>query len=176
MRIRRSLASLVFVMAACGTAAAQESGQVGITMGFPASIGVIFHVSDAVAVRPEFAFNHTTTESTFFTSTSWTFGTGVSALFYLHAFDRVRPYVSPRFTYTRGDASSDAIGASGATSTGTAFSGSFGAQYSPSSKFSVFGETGFGYTHASSKSDASSTEIKSNGWGTRAGVGIIFYF
>src|SRR3954463_7334541 len=123
MRIRRSLATLVFVTAACGTAAAQESGRVGITMGFPASIGVIFHVTDSIAVRPEFAFNHTSTESTSFTSTSWTYGTGVSALFYLHAFDRVRPYVSPRFAYTRGDASSDVIGVSGSTSTGTGFSG-----------------------------------------------------
>ena len=29
----------------------QEERQVGITMGFPASIGVIFHATDKVAVR-----------------------------------------------------------------------------------------------------------------------------
>jgi hypothetical protein len=175
MRMWRSSMCLVFVLAACGTAKAQEAGQVGITMGFPASVGVIFHATDKVAVRPEFTFTRSSTDSGPIHASAWSIGTGVSALFYLGSFDRVHPYVSPRFSYTRSSSSAEGSAISSTTSNGTGVFGSFGAQYSPSAKFSVFGETGFGYTSNSSKSDASGIELKNHTWGTRAGVGVIFY-
>ena len=54
MRLCRSTACLALVLAACGTASAQDHGPVGITMAFPTSIGAIFHATDKVAIRPEF--------------------------------------------------------------------------------------------------------------------------
>jgi len=39
-------------------------------MAFPAAIGVIFHATDKVAVRPEFTFNHNSTELTTLDATS----------------------------------------------------------------------------------------------------------
>ena len=58
--MRRSLP--VFVLIVCsllcvGTASAQDTRSFGVTMGYPASIGVLWHVNDRVAVRPEFAFD-----------------------------------------------------------------------------------------------------------------------
>ena len=175
MRVWRSTACLAFVLAACGTASAQDHGAVGITMAFPTSIGVIFHATDKVAVRPEFTFTRNSTETNTVDSTSWTVGTGVSALFYLSSHDRVQTYVTPRFSYSHSDSSVAGGAISGATAESTGFAGSFGAEYSPSARFSVFGEVGIGYTHSTSKSDVSGTELKANSWGTRGGVGIIFY-
>jgi len=176
MRKWRSATCLLFVLTASGTAAAQDHGQVGITMAFPAAVGVIFHATDKVAVRPEFTFQHNSTESGAIDSTSSTIGTGISALFYMSSADRVQTYISPRFSYSHSDSSLEGNAISNSSSSnGTGFSGSFGAQYAPSPKFSVFGEVGIGYTHTTTKSDTTITELKSNSWGTRAGVGIIFY-
>ena len=175
MRKWRSAACLLFVLTASGTASAQEHGAVGVTMAFPAAVGVIFHVTDKVAVRPEFTFTHNSTETGSVDATTWSVGTGVSALFYLTSVDRVQTYISPRLSYTHGDSNVEGLSISDTSSNGTGFSGSFGAEYSPSAKFSVFGELGIGYTHATSKSATATVELKSNTWGTRAGVGIIFY-
>src|SRR5262245_13190537 len=45
-------------------AAAQEKGQVGLTMGAPAAVGIVWHVTDRVAVRPELVFSRVTNEVT----------------------------------------------------------------------------------------------------------------
>jgi Outer membrane protein beta-barrel domain len=156
----------------CAAAGAQEHGKVGVTMGYPASIGVIFHATDKVAIRPELSFAKNTTDSTTLNSDNWIIGTGVSALFYLASHEHVHTYVSPRFTYTR---SSTSIQSSDTTSTSWGAIGSFGAQYSPTPKFSVFGEVGIGYTRQTTKSGVSGLELKGNSVGTRTGVGIIFY-
>jgi hypothetical protein len=72
-------------------------------MGFPASFGALWHVSDKVALRPELSFggssNDSTGSSIAISGSGWSVGTGVSALFYLRAPDRLRTYVTPRFTY-----------------------------------------------------------------------------
>ena len=38
---------------AAAPAAAQEKGNVGITMGFPASVGLLWHATEKIAVRPD---------------------------------------------------------------------------------------------------------------------------
>src|SRR4051812_22975571 len=159
-------AGLVLGLSVCGTAAAQEAGKVGVTMGFPGSVGIIWHATGRIAVRPEFSFTRTTTDVPI-TTKAWTVGTGVSGLFYVSSHDNVHTYVSPRFTYTksRGSAQSTAISDTSAKATG--FAGSFGAQYSPSQRFSVFGEAGLGYTHSSNTSGIAGIDLKANAWGTR---------
>ena len=176
MRKWRSAACLLFVLTASGTASAQDHGPVGVTMAFPAAIGVIFPATDQVAVRPEFTFNRNSTELATLDATSWSVGTGVSALFYLRTQDRVQTYISPRFSYTHSESNSTGTTAvAGSSANGTGFSGSFGAEYSPSAKFSVFGEVGVGYTSSKTKSELTGSDLTSKSWGTRAGVGIIFY-
>jgi hypothetical protein len=165
-------------------ASAQDAGQAGITMGYPASIGLLYHVTDRVAVRPEFSVSRNTgsSSSPIITtiSSGWSLGVGASALFYLSERDRVRPYVSPRFTYTRSSSTVDSSGSlpppSGATTHGDAYSaaGSFGAQYTPNRRFAVFGDVGFGYTHTTLKTGGGA--LDSNSWGTRTGAGVVFYF
>lgn len=145
-------------------------------MAFPGAIGVIFHATDKVAVRPEFTFTRSTSETPAINASSWSIGTGVSALFYLSSNDRVQTYISPRFSYEHGSANAQGVTAiSDTSSNATGFAGSFGAQYSPTSRFGVFGEIGIAYNHSKSTSSLSSVDVTSNSWGTRAGVGIIFY-
>jgi len=126
--MRRLAAVMAIVFGAAGSARAQESGHVGITMGYPASIGVIWHVSDRIALRPEVSLQQisgtstsvitittgfgpggqtiTTSTTTQATSDQWAVGVGASALFYVKQWDALRTYVSPRFQYSRGSSSS----------------------------------------------------------------------
>jgi outer membrane protein W len=170
---------LVFALFACGTARAQDHGDVGIAMAYPAAIGVIWHASPAVAVRPDFTFSTSHSEGSSVETDSWSIGAGVSALFYVGSSDRVRPYVSPRVSYTRGSSEANA-GTFESSNRGWGFSGSFGAEYTPASKFGVFGEVGVGFTRSTAESNVSfggtENETKSRGAGMRAGVGVIFYF
>ena len=104
-------------------------------------------------------------------------------MFYLKKYDNVRTYVSPRVSYTR---SSSTVSVSSptqgtlpdfkSTSTTTGGAGVFGAQYSPSSRFSVFGELGLAFSHRRSGSSlVTQTVSKGNAFGTTAGVGVVFY-
>lgn len=185
MRSVRILWSAALVTGmAVSPAGAQDQGKVGITMGFPASVGVLFRVSENVAIRPELSFTGATTETssaTFETeSDSWTINTGVSALFYLKKYDALRTYLTPRFTYAHGSTTSEAEGfvtnpSSTTTLKAIGFSGAFGAEYALGNKFAAFGEVGFGYSHSTTKSSLLPTTVSGNSWGTRAGVGVIFY-
>ena len=188
MRIGRLLACSLALFAAGATgAAAQDRGKVGITMGYPASVGIIWHVSDTVAIRPELSFSSSSSEAsgagsvTTVESDGWTLGTGISALFYVHDYDRLRTYFSPRFTYNKiKTTNSSTNGIFDSSSTGRAstygIAGNFGAEGKIADKFSAFGEVGFGYSHTTTTTTSSSTRNKSDTWGTRAGVGAIFYF
>ncbi len=167
-------------------ATAQEAGQAGIAMGYPGAIGVVYHVSDSVAVRPEFSVSRTTTGSSsslFPTeSTGWATGLGASALFYFAKRDDVRTYVSPRFGYSRTSSTLVSTGSGTVVDTvishtdGYSGSGSFGAQYTPSRRFGIFGEIGVSYTHSKAKTGTSGIRLTSNSVGTRTAVGAIFYF
>lgn len=209
--MRRLAATMGAVMIAFGgaaSAAAQDAGKVGITMGYPASIGVIWHISDRIALRPEISLQQisntitstitvttgitqsggviTTSTTTTATSDQWTAGYGVSALFYVRQWDALRAYVTPRFQYTHGSSSSTSNVSSVSSIPGSAtefsqnaytVTGSFGAQYGLGSRFGLYGEVGFGYTHQTSEN---SFAVAGNSTGhtvaTRSGAGVIFYF
>lgn len=188
MRIGRllSLTTGLFLFA-CGTAGAQEPGKAGAVLGIPGSFGIIWHATEKVAVRPDFSFTRTTLDTPV-SSSAWSFGTNVSVLLYLRKYDNVRTYVSPRFSYAR---TSSTVSVSSATqavlteqTTTTSTSGGaglFGAQYSPSARFSVFGEAGLSFSHRSTEplvnnATTSTGKLTGNGWGTTGNVGVIFYF
>ena len=155
-------------------ASAQDDPRVGITMGYPASVGIIWQVNDRVALRPEVSAQKasgefttttsisfggpTTTTTTTTTSTSssdnWQVGVGLSALFYLTTHDALRTYVSPRWSYIRTSSSNSSSSlpppsqTTGSVGNGQFVSGSFGAQYALGKRFGLFGEVGVGYQHS----------------------------
>jgi hypothetical protein len=185
----RGLITAAMLLLAGGTAAAQDHGRVGVTAGYPSTIGIIWHASDKIAIRPEISVSGGSSGSTagsFDTDANrWSLGTGASVLFYLHTYERLRTYISPSLSYAHVSSTSTSSGLSAAlgittasvTTTGRSIegAGSFGAQYSLSDKFSVFGELGFGVSHAWSTSTLTSTRVTGNTWGTRTAVAMIFY-
>lgn len=190
--MKPACAFVVFLVLAM-PAFAQESGQVGLTVGAPGSIGIIWHVSDAVAIRPDFSFSHTHSESSssVVSANAWGFGFGTSALFYTGKIrDNVRTYVTPRFSYLRTNSSSHLDADAGFVvpdakqhQDSYQYSGAFGVQYTPTRRFSVYGEAGVVYQTANSVFTSSvvsgiTTEGKTtnSNWSTRGSVGVVWYF
>lgn len=186
-------------LALCSTSAyaqQQQEPRVGIVMGYPAAVGVLWNMTDRIAVRPELSVTRNTADSTtlsgvvsapqFATTEGWSVGFGLSALFYITHTDAFRMYVSPRFAYTRSTSNNSATGAGGtqvvtsnqsvtATYSG---SGSLGAQYSLHRRFAVFGELGFAYNdnESATSSDVFRVDTSGKTVGFRSGAGVIVFF
>ena len=186
-----------------GAAGAQERGRVGIAMGYPSLVGVVWHVADRLAIRPEISIARTTGDSSVslsfpgseLSSESTQVGVGMSALVFVGRWDALRTYVSPRFVYSRATttSSSSSLSATEGTSAAYLTTGSFGAQYSLGSRFGVFGELGLTYTAAKTASRTTDSGISPitglagssttgrveshrRSLSTASGVGVIFYF
>jgi len=203
----RSVVIGCFLVLTATAASAQDVGQVGVTMGFPASIGVIWHATDQIALRPEIGVSHTSSDGGLTASSGHAVSVGASALYYLRKWDAVRTYASPRYSYSN-TGSSGTVGSTTQTLTGPStttifttesssgthtITASYGAQYMPTPHFAVYGEAGFGYSHASTTSQNSlsgtvtnvsglvtnlspPTVNTQNVWATRGGVGVVLYF
>jgi hypothetical protein len=194
----------LLMLAVAGTARAQDKGQAGLVIGYPASIGIVWHVSENIAIRPDVSFSRSSNDSTNFNSftvltttttvtsassgTAWSTTVGLSALFYVHRWDSLRVYVSPRFAYgratstTRNEPTSPLAGTVSvtdnlsATYTGV---GSLGAQYLLGKKFSVFGEVGVAYADAETSTRFNTGghfEATTKSVSSRSGVGVVIYF
>lgn len=173
--------TLIVILAMCllpSQVAAQEAGKIGVTMGFPESVGLIWHATEKMAVRPEFSFTTNSTDADFAESSNTTFSTGLSALFYLDRQDRFATYVSPRYAFRR--SASEVEGRRGeeqeSSSRTHLVSGSFGAQYWLGERFSLFGELGLAYLWGSAGDDDEDDEPTARSFDTRSAVGIVFYF
>jgi hypothetical protein len=185
IRVARLSSLVTIAVMACGTAQAQEPGKIGITMAYPASVGVIWDASKAIAIRPMITFGGTSSNGSGLTSQSsnWNVGVNLSALVYVKKYDNVRTYVSPGYRYSHSSASlTPSTTIQGSVSNidtsvnGNGASGTFGAEYAPGSRVRIYGEVGFAFTHmTSSSSSTAALKISGNSWGTIAGVGFVFY-
>jgi len=194
---RTAIVCVLIIIAASAAAHAQDHGTFGIVIAFPQAVGAQWHVSERVALRPDFAFsfngNESTSRSPFggsstSSSDGKSIGIGASALFYVKQWDALRAYVSPRFGYVRATATTDAItlfpagaapGKLRNLNSTYVTSGSIGAQYALGRRFSIFSEVGLSYSDLeSSLSTDTTTQVESSGWsvGSRAGVGVVVYF
>ncbi len=162
------------------TAYAQEKPPSGFAMGYPAAAGVLWNVSDTVALWPELIeVRHTSTTTSGSQRDTNAVGAGIRALLYLRPVDAFRTYIAGQFDYTRQHVTTETAVGSGTTAglgtTTSTYSGaaSFGAQYALSARFGVFGEVGIEYDH-----EMGTGVIRSGGntTGTRNAVGVIVYF
>lgn len=158
-------------------AEAQEKGQTGLTMGYPASVGLVWQPSDSVAVRPEFSFATSSNDSaTTISRVATSLGVGLSGLFYVRRWDSLSAYVSPRFVYnhlTNGPSSLAPV------INTYSMTGSFGTQYAMNRRFGVFGEVGLGYSHAEQELQLAGSPgptTTTDSWSTRTGIGVLVYF
>ena len=175
---------------------AQERGQVGLVIGYPTAIGVAWHPADRFGIKGEanFAISSTEVETGPFSSdresSTHSFGFGIAGLFYVGRTDNVSTYFSPRFAYTTTTSEVEGpeviIFPEGIPRQSAdlrselsiySFAGSFGAQYSPTRRFSIFGELGLNYTSHNTKSSAFlSLETEGSVFGVRSAAGVILYF
>jgi hypothetical protein len=200
---------LVSVVTVCTLTAhaahAQDPPRIGLTMGYPAAIGVLWQVAERVAVRPEVTAAKSSSETLSGSigattpraspSNNWQIGAGVSALFYVSRADALRMYVAPRFAYLKTSTSTDLASASVLSAFDSAAyttGGSFGGQYALGRRFALFGEVGVRYTSTTSKATTSESvtiafdagpsvftagsETHTHVFGTFSGAGVILFF
>lgn len=196
-----SLAGLTAVLPA--TAVAQPTKPVAITLGYPAAVGILWHVNDRLAVRPDITLNRSETKTTFTstvpalfggstttsttsTQTDTTWSTGVSLLVTLADLDDLRLYLVPRVSYLRSETSSEAatvglsdLGGFTATNDGVTVLGGFGAHYMLGTRAALFAESGVQYLRQSFSSGVggtSGTKSTVTSVGLRTAVGVAVYF
>jgi len=201
LRFRIIASTVIVLLVGGGAASAQESGHVGLSMGYPEKIGVLWHVTERVAIRPGISLSNTSSDPEFSfglsggpTSTRTTssndassIGVQVDALFSVGVWDNVHAYIAPGYEYGRSTfrsvmttVSTGPLGSSTTSETQKTHGhdhevrGIFGARYVPHRRFGVFGEMGLHY----SKSESAFFEsiLRQRSWGTTTGVGVIFYF
>lgn len=166
MRYALIVASLLVLQVTFPSAArAQDEPKVGLTMGYPSAIGVLWHATERLAIRPEVTATRGSSESSSSDpiigaagvstpSDNWQVGVGLSGVFYLTRDGGLRTYLTPRFAHSRTSASNAVAGSVvSSTSEGWIYttSGAFGAQYSFARHFGVFGEVGAAYTSSTSR-------------------------
>ena len=186
----RSLVLAVAACAACPCQAAAQSGQFGLSIGYPTSLGVLWQPSARIGIRPEFTFDLFDAESTSvsrlgtsrFSTDTRLLGVGLSALLRVYREENLSLYVSPRYVHRRGKtsvvqdvpANVFVAGNDDREITGHSISGSLGARYDLGARFGVFGE--LGVDHSREDTTDPSTESRITRTGIRSGVGVVVVF
>jgi hypothetical protein len=154
-------------------------------MGYPASIGVLWHVNERMAIRPELSFDFFSSETENETTLpidpdtsqdGHSVSVGLSALFYVSRWDMTRAYVVPRYAYLHTSSSIEGPFDIIRDSSGRAHdvSVSFGAQHTLGERFAIYGELGLAFERVTT--EVSTSELRRTGFGTRSGVGVVVYF
>lgn len=161
-------------------ASAQEPGDVGLTVSAPSAIGVIWHVTPRVAVRPDLSFSFSESDAEIGSDlSSHSFSLGGSVLFYTGRWDNLQTYVSPRLSYSWASSSFEGGGTTfDSTTDGWSLAGTFGAQYLLGTRFAVFGEAGLAYSSQTAEVPSTISDNERTTWsfGTRTVVGATLYF
>jgi hypothetical protein len=185
------------ILASAASAQAQQDRKVGLVFGYPTAVGVLWHVSDGIALRPDLAVNRqssetTSTVSTGFTppqtststTTGWNTSVGLSALFYLGSPADLQFYLTPRVAYqfsrteTENSPPLPQLSSYESESDGFVVAGSFGAQYRVHERFRLFGELGLSYAEQEGETGftLARQSLSTTSFGVRSGVGIVVYF
>lgn len=161
-------------------AQAQEPGDVGVTISAPSAIGLIWHATPRIAVRPDLSFSFSESDAEVGGDLdSHSFSLGGSALFYTGRWDNLQTYVSPRLSYSWASSSFEGGGNTfDSTTDGWSLSGMFGAQYLLGTRFAVFGEAGLAYSSQTAEAPSTISDNERTTWsfGTRTVIGATLYF
>jgi hypothetical protein len=176
---------LICLVPGAGSASAQDKGRVGVAASVPGySIAAIWHVTEAIAIRPEVGLSrsyqeypyHTTLDSPPITATttSLTTSVGVSGILFVATHESLRTYVSPQVAYTRSSRTQAGSPLPDTTSSGYSAGGAVGAQYAIGHRFAAYGELGIEYEHTPNSGGI--PNHNENSISTRSAVGVIMYF
>ena len=115
-KVRAVLLACVWWIVAAGTAAAQDDRSVGLVMGAPLHVGVLWQPADRIAVRPVLSWQWSSSEIgsaslggvSLESSTSiGRINAGVGLLFFLSDDEGLRTYLAPTYLFGRSEATSD---------------------------------------------------------------------
>jgi hypothetical protein len=165
-------------------AAAQDAGQVGLTVGSDGSVGVIWHATTGIAVQPAIQFRSTSIDI----DAGGVLPDGddsahallleVTAPLYVARWDSLRGFVAPRIAHTfeSGDES-------GRDRSNMQVAGLFGLQYALSDRFHIVGTTGVSWARTSTEQSVINTlgpirlfETTTTTVGSTSRLGLIVYF
>ena len=194
---------LFLAIAPAVPASAQEAGSIGLSIGHPTAVGVVWQVTDRIAIRPEVDLAFGGTEYTLSlgfvgpggmqsvssttTADVRTVGLGISALFTVYQQDSLSVYVSPRYQHlsatTRRTETGSILGTPITTTeelTNGSYevSGALGVRYRFGNRFGVFGEAGLAHERDGDDSSAFGDITGANYANTRlrSGVGVVLWF
>jgi hypothetical protein len=170
---RKYFAAFCFVVGAASTMDAQARGQVGLSLAYPGSFGLLWHPADRFALRSDLLLAKSKNESINGVQRPWAISVGLSGLVYLFRVDSLHGYVVPRFSYSKSG------GENSQGSHGYTVSGALGLQGQLSRRVSVFGETGIRYFTNRQRIQFAGEPAQRNRtdtWSTTAGVGLLLYF
>ncbi len=189
--------SCFLVVVGAVPALAQGNRTVGLVMGTPVQVGLLWHATDRVAIRPDISFSWSSSDldassvgdlEYSSSTTSSSLSLGLTLLYYLGDDEGVRTYVAPRYRARRASTSTEtelvipsipnsvvpdfdrrdsSVNHSGGVS--------FGASYAPGARLAIFGEVGLDLM-VSSGPQVGDIESTSRTVGTTAGVGVVLYF
>jgi hypothetical protein len=162
-----------------------------MTMGYPASVGLLWQVSDRFAIRPDIAFSWSSYESTFddgfpteFEGDSTRWQVGMSVLVSVARWENLHAYVAPRVAYSRATGRSRSVYFGlppdpndlerESKTTGYETGVSFGARYRLGERFALFGEVGASYY--SSKASPGSGTSRDRAFANHGGAGVVLFF
>lgn len=178
------ITSLLALAATTSSFGAVKAGKIGVDFttagttgvyngnGTTQSLGVWWHVTDMIAIRPSIAYSSSTTTvevttpSSKTSTTTNTFGVGISVPIYLAKMNLLDLYVAPAFSY----------GSNGSNYTGIDAAVSLGLQVAVNEQLQFFGEMGLGYRNSTDKATANQTTTTGSFGTARGAVGVIFYF
>lgn len=179
------IASILLMPIAFASSAAQSPDRPRIGLVLGSSVGVIWHVSDRFALRPSVAASKWSSSTrsdggSAHRSSSWSYTAALDNLIYVQRREPISTYISMGISYQTGRSRPNlndqyVIGVPA----------SFGAQFSPHRRLSVWGEAGLALTltrrtiHPTlieGQSIGSSGKASSNEVSTRSSVGMVFYF
>ena len=139
------LAVFVFSLLTPGVAAAQDSGKVGLVASTGPDVGVIWNITERIAILPTIGFTYLSTSSRLFNleplerDDSLNVALHLAAQLTLAEPGAFRLFVSPSYGKTWSTAGT-LVSESNYT-----LGGAFGARYALNDRFSLFGETGILY-------------------------------
>lgn len=169
----RQVVSLAAFLVSTQAVDAQSRGRVALSIAHPSAVGIVWHVKDRFALRPDFSFSRRSSDSPPGTiSRVWTATIGLSALVYLFRSDSLQGYIAQRASYSKTD------GAQRIGSEAYTLGEAFGLQYALGRRFAVFGETGLQYSWSSVPVFFQGVRVQTThtrAWETTAGVGLMFY-
>ena len=202
LRLRPRTLVWLFVAGVSTPAFSQDDPNVGVVVAYPATVGVLWQITDRFAIRPDVFWSWASNESTTtvtsgsppqtvaFESSSNGYNVtyGVSGLVTLKQQESLRLYVGGRAAYLRSSTTFHnpsvtfpggvvTVNPRKSRSTGPSFAGFFGGQYALHRRFAIFGEAGLGY-QSSETSTTGEPPLSGQGKSVngRSGVGVIFFF